>query len=238
MHTEGLMLLQGFGIYRTYFKEAIDTLKIDWNIFRAGTHKSFGEPFTRNDMSDEDRESLSRIIEQLWATYTGNVALARNLQPEAVDGLVENYAQYASEEDRTLPEIIVDLGFVDELLTRPQLQERIARHAGHDDDSTLGYRAAGLDEYLAQMRLLDGEPETDSNVAVVVAAGEILPGSQPPGTVGADSTAALLAQARDDDNVQAVVLRVDSPGGSAFASEVIRTKSWRCRKQASRWSLQ
>ena len=85
MHPEGGVLLQGYGRFRSYFKDAIDLLKLDWNIFRVGTHKSFVEPFTRMNMSDEDREAISNLIDQLWSTYSNDVAAARGLLPADID---------------------------------------------------------------------------------------------------------------------------------------------------------
>ncbi|MCB1842812.1 MAG: signal peptide peptidase SppA, partial [Halioglobus sp.] len=111
---------------------------------------------------------------------------------------------------------------VDKLLSRQQLRDRIATFAGRDEDSSLGYRAAYLGDYVAQMRLLHNASTGRGNIAVIVASGEILDGRQSPGTIGGESTAELLARARQDENIKAVLLRVDSPGGSAFASEVIR----------------
>lgn len=222
MHPQGLLLLQGYGVYRNYYKDAIDKLKIDWNVFRVGTHKSFVEPYTRNDMSDADRSSMSRILGQIWNIYKEGVSSARNVPAESIDEMISGFLQKMEEENTTSAEVAVNMGFVDDLLTRQQLNDRIATFAGRDEDSSLGYRAAGLADYVAQMRLQDRMGAGPGNIAVVIASGEILDGRQPPGTIGGDSTAELLARARQDENIKAVLLRVDSPGGSAFASEVIR----------------
>lgn len=222
MHPEGLLLLQGFGVYRNYYKEAIDKLQIDWNVFRAGTHKSYGEPYTRNDMSDEDRSSMSRILEQLWSVYREDISVARNIAPEQIDTMITDFLQLVRQDDVSAAQVAVDLDLIDGLLSRQELAARVAEYAGADDDNPRGYKAANFADYVAQMRLLDDTQLGDHQVAVVVAAGEILDGYQPPGTTGGESTAALLAEARKDDAVKAVVLRVDSPGGSIFASEVIR----------------
>lgn len=224
MHPQGLLLMRGFGSYRNYYKDAIDKLKIDWNVFRVGSHKSATEPYTRNDMSEEDRESRARLLSGLWGMYRGDIIAMRELDEGSVNDLVDNFRQHAEREDASVAEIAVELGFVDGLVTPEELKARIAAHAGADEDSVLGYKSAALPDYLAQMRLMKGEPARDELVAVVVAAGEILDGTQPPGTIGGDSTARLLAKARKDDNVKAVVLRVDSPGGSSFASELIRNE--------------
>ncbi len=221
MHPDGLLLVRGFGVYQNYFKEAIDKLKIDWNVFTAGTHKSAGDPYTRNDMSDEDRESFSRLLDQLWTLYLDDVETARVLERGTIDDMVANLATNLRASGGSMGELVLQLGLVDDLLTREQLGERVAEFAGADADNEEGYQAAELKHYLSQMRLMRGDPAKSRNVAVIVAAGEIMDGVQPPGTIGGDSTARLLREARHDESVDAVVLRVDSPGGSTFASAVI-----------------
>lgn len=222
MHPDGLFLPQGFGIYSNYYKNALDKLKIDWNVFRVGTHKSAVEPFLRTDMSDEDRSSKSRLVDQLWGKYQEDVVAARGLEPGAVFDYSNNLLSHLSEHDGDFAQSAKDLGFVDELVTRNELQHIVSEYAGSDDETDRGYPASGLDDYLAHMRLFDGVKSSKQNIAIVVASGVILNGSQSPGTIGGESTAKLLRRALRDDAVKAVVLRVDSPGGSVFASEQIR----------------
>lgn len=224
MHPEGLLFLQGYGVWLNYFKEAIDKLKIDWNVFRVGDYKSAVEPFTRNDMSPEDRAAMSRLVDALWRAYREDVSAARQLEPGALDDLVSRFVEHVRSEDGSIARVALKHGLVDDLLTREEVGERVAELAGRDPDRIEYYNAAPLDDYLAQMRTLRGEKPAQRNVAIIVAAGEILDGAHPPGTIGGDSTARLLRRAKADDKVQAVVLRVDSPGGSAFASEVIRNE--------------
>ena len=224
MHPEGLLFLQGYGVWLNYFKEAIDKLKIDWNVFRVGDYKSAVEPFTRNDMSPEDRAAMSRLVDALWRAYREDVSAARQLEPGALDDLVRRFVEHVRSEDGSIARVALKHGLVDDLLTREEVGERVAELAGRDPDRIEYYNAAPLDDYLAQMRTLRGEKPAQRNVAIIVAAGEILDGAHPPGTIGGDSTARLLRRAKADDKVQAVVLRVDSPGGSAFASEVIRNE--------------
>ena len=231
MHPDGFLLFQGFGAYRNYFKSAIDKLKVDWHIFRVGTHKSAVEPFMRDDMSDEHRQSLERWLGELWDLYQQDVLAARELEPDTIETLVSHFVEKVGENNGSTTELALDLGLVDGLLTRAELRERVAEFAGTDkDNGNDSYRAVELDDYLAQLRLLRGSEVGDENVAIIVAAGDILNGSKPPGTIGGDSTAELLRRARRDDSVKAVVLRVDSGGGSAFASEVIRNEIEQIKK--------
>jgi len=221
LHPEGMLLLRGYGRFRTYYKDAINLLRIDWNVFRVGTHKSFVEPYTRMDMSDEDRESTLNLIEQLWSLYQLDVETARDLDDGAIQDFANNLLQILEGTDGDVALAALEHGLVDELLKRTEIRELLIDQVGADPDYPDTYQAAHMHEYLAQMRVLGRSKVRNSNVAIIVAAGDILFGSQPAGTIGGDSTAALLRRARNDDTVEAVVLRVDSPGGSAFASEII-----------------
>lgn len=222
MHPEGIVFLQGYGRYRNYFKDAIDKLLIDWNIFRVGTHKSFVEPYMRMNMSDEDKEASGRFLDQLWSVYTADVAAARGLEQSDLISFSEDFLVNAREMNGDMAATAVDFGLVDELIDRVAFREMMIEQVGENEDKEGSYSAAYLDAYLDEMRMLKGPKTRKENVAVVVAVGSIVDGSQPPGTIGGDSTAALLREARFDESVKAVVLRVDSGGGSAFASEVIR----------------
>lgn len=224
LHPDGLVLLRGFGIFPTYYKEAIDKLRVDWNVFRVGTHKAAVEPFIRNDMSDEARDSYTQLLDQLWTRYLQDIQIARGMDENAIEEVLNNLVEYTQENAGDLAALALDIGLVDGLVTREEMRDRIVEITGKNGDDDAGYPAAGLDDYLQQMRLLDGGKASKANVAVIIAAGEILNGSQPAGTIGGDSTADLLRKARKDVSVKAVVLRVDSPGGSAFASEVIRNE--------------
>ncbi len=224
MHPEGLLILRGFGIYQNYFKQAIDNLKIDWNVFRVGTHKSFTEPYTSNSMSEPVRESMASLLDQLWSLYKQDIESAREIDENTIDALLGDLIENVKSQDGELAELAVDLGFVDELLTRDEVRERIMEVVGADADNENTYAATELGDYLSQVRLLKGDKKSDENVAIIIASGEIRNGTQPPGTIGGDSVARLLRKARNDDSVKAVVLRVDSPGGSTFASEIIRNE--------------
>ena len=221
LHPDGIVWMPGYGSFRTYFKDAIDLLRIDWNIFRVGTHKSFVEPYTRMDMSPEDRESTGRLVEQLWSMYLADVGTARDLDAAALDTFIANLNEAIVAADGDLAAAYVDNGLVDELRGRRGVQERLIEYVGASADDPAAYEATELRPYLGQMRMLHGDGRNGDNIAVIVAAGEMLFGEQPPGQIGAESTAALLHRARVDDAVSAVVLRIDSPGGSAFTAEIL-----------------
>lgn len=221
LNPEGGILLQGYGRFRTYFSDAIEKLKLDWNIFKVGTYKSAVEPFERMDMSDADREATVNLIDQLWGTYLEEVAAARAISPAGMESYADAFVDTVAAADGDLARAAKDNNLVDELLTRTELRELLIGYVGTDEDSDVDYSSIGMSAYLAHEDLLNGEKVTEENVGIIIASGAIQSGTQPPGAIGADSTAQLLRRARDDESVKAVVLRVDSPGGSAFASDVI-----------------
>ncbi len=221
MHPDGAVLLSGFGSYRNYYKSAIDKLLIDWNIFRVGTHKSAVEPFMLDHMSDQDRESTVTLVDQLWSRFQDDVVKARELPDGALDAMLDSFVSELEAVDGDLAELALKHGLVDGLLPRDEFIERVIEFAGTDPNDDGTYHATDLENYVSTMHLTHDDTKSDANVAIIVAAGEIMNGTQSPGAIGGDSTSELLRRALFDDSVKAVVLRVDSPGGSAFASEVI-----------------
>lgn len=221
MHPEGLVFIRGYGGYRTYYKDVIETLRLDWNVFRVGTHKSFVEPYTRMDMSPEDREARTRLIDQFWEMYLEDVEGARGLDTGAVDDFVQNMVAHTEASGGDIAIAARDAGLIDALLSRAEIRALMKGYSAEDENDSALYASVRARDYLQQTRLLRGDQTKEKNVAIVAAVGEILDGSHPSGTIGGDSTAALLRRALSDESVSAVVLRVDSPGGSVFASEVI-----------------
>jgi len=221
MHPEGMVFLQGYGGFRSYYKDAIDKLRLDWNVFRVGTHKSFVEPYTRMDMSPEDRESRTRLIGQFWMMYQEDVEAARGLEEGTIDDFAQNLVAHVSAANGDIAIAAREVGLVDELVSDAELRAVLTGYAGEDADDSSDYSAVHSGDYLGNMRLLHGADVQEENIAIVVAVGTILNGTQPSGTIGGDSTTVLLREALSDDSVKAVVLRVDSPGGSVFASEKI-----------------
>jgi protease-4 len=222
LHPDGLLLLEGFGRWRNYYKEGLDRYGIEMHVFRVGEYKSAVEPWLRNDMSPEAKEMSLDFYGDLWRTYLADVAAARKLRPEDVTGLVEAMPERLRAAAGDVGKMALDAKLVDELAQRDEVRKRLIELVGEDEEKK-SFRQVGVGTYL---QALGGDRTGASGkgnaVAVVVAKGDILDGSQPPGAIGGDSTARLLRRAREDDSVKAVVLRVDSGGGSAFASEIIR----------------
>jgi len=217
----GYVLLDGYGYYRTYFRGTLDKLAVDVNVFKAGSHKSAPDEWTRADMSAEDRENAQIWIGSLWDGYKADVAAARKLEPNLIQAYADEAAEGVKATGGDLAQYALARGLVDGLKTRQEFEAIVAKVAGEDDKT--GYSAVDWRGYLPYVRSEEAMKEHgDQAVGIVVASGEILDGDQSPGTVGGDSLAKLLRKARMDDDISAVVLRIDSPGGSIMASEVIR----------------
>jgi len=217
----GIVLVNGYGSWQLYYKEAIDKLAVDWNVFRVGEYKSYVEPFTRTDMSDEARAANREWLEAMWAAWQADVTGARRLAPDALARYVATLRPEAEARGGDFAALALESGLVDRLATREEARARIIELVGEDEDAH-EFEGVGVSEYLTVKRTEARlTPGLTDQVAVIVAAGTILDGVQEPGQVGGDSTARLVRQARFDDAVKAIVLRVDSPGGSQHASELI-----------------
>jgi protease-4 len=216
----GAVILEGYGSYPMYYKNALEKLKINTHVFRVGTYKSAVEPFLRNDMSDEAKEANVAWLNELWSDYKQQVAARRGF---AADNFDETYAALleklqAAEGD--LSQYAVNAGLVDNIKTREAFRRDLIAIVGENDEHTYNHVTFGDYADLVIPSQQFDNPLTDK-IAIVVARGVIVDGVAKAGSIGGDSTAALLRQARHDDKVKAVVLRIDSPGGSAYASEII-----------------
>ncbi|HUV14295.1 MAG TPA: signal peptide peptidase SppA, partial [Acidobacteriota bacterium] len=217
----GMVVLEGYGRYRTYYKEGLDRLEIDWNVFRVGEFKSAVEPFLRNDMSPEAREANLEWLNDLWQAYLDDVAPARGMTPQDLGDKVNGFADLIHQAEGDTAKAVLEAGLVDGLLTRHQVRTRMIELVGEGKESH-SFNQIGFRTYLDLMEPERNQGDDEKIVAVIVAKGTIVDGNRPPGLIGGDSTAALIRSARENDKVKAIVLRVDSGGGSAFASEIIR----------------
>ena len=218
---DGALFFQGYGAFRTYYRDAIDKLRIDWNVFRVGSHKTYTEPFSRMDMSDEDRESLGRITDKLWQFYRDDVVAARELEAGAVAEFADNLVEKIDASGGDVMAAALDHGLVDGLLSRVAVREYLIETTGEDRDNPGYPKSVDMRTYLDAVHAMPGRDSHDDYVAVIVASGEFQVGDLPPGTIGSESTPGLLREALNDESVKAVVVRIDSPGGATFTSEVI-----------------
>jgi protease-4 len=217
----GFVLLDGYGRYRMFFKEALDKIGVDINVFRVGAFKSAVEAYTRTDMSPEDKEESLAYLNALWTNYQASMTRARKLPADAITKYVNTLSKAVPAAGGNAAQVALKAGLITGIKSRQEVERRLIDLVGQDEQNG-SFQAVHEQDYVrvahAQKKLHgDGK----KHVGVIVAAGEILDGDQPPGTIGGDSTARLIRQARLDRDTQAVVLRVDSPGGSVLASEHI-----------------
>jgi protease-4 len=222
MHPMGAVLLEGYSRYLPYYKSALEKLYVDYHVWTAGEYKSFVEPITRDDMSAEDEEASRVYLSALWHAYQGDVTAARGLEADSLQRYADDFIPLLRGAGGDTARLAETYGLVDELLTRDHMRARIRDVVGPSAEGSDDFAAIEHGPYLTAQRFGQLPFDGQSKVAVVVAAGTILDGVQPPGSVGGDSTAQLVRDAAADAQVKALVVRVDSPGGSAFASEVIR----------------
>jgi protease-4 len=231
----GIVGIDGYDRYRTYYKDLFDKLGVTVNLFRVGAYKSAAEVYVRSDMSPEDREESLAYLNALWLNYRTAIAKARGLTPEDISAYVENAVPAMLAAKGDAGKVALDARLVTGLKSSLDVDRRLVEIVGSadpdrnknkgaveaaepDDD----FNATSYEDYL---RVVEAEKVAmgvgKDKIAVIVASGEILDGAQPPGTIGGVSTAELVREARRDDDVKAIVLRVDSPGGSVLASEQI-----------------
>ena len=226
----GLVYVDGFSYYRMFLKDAIEKLNVDVNVFRAGTFKSFTDQFSRSDMAPSEREESSVWLDALWNAYCQDVARARSLPANALNDYIADEPAALSAVRGDAAKLALQKGLVTALKSRRQLADDLKGLVG-EDESNHSFNQIRIEPYLAATRAKRVlKPKAEARVGIVVASGEILDGHQPPGTIGGDSTADLLRQARYDKTVKSVVLRIDSPGGSMFASEQILREIQALRK--------
>jgi protease-4 len=214
--------LYGYGLYRTYFKSALEKLRINFHVFRVGTYKSALEPFLRDDMSKYARESNLSWLTELWDYYKVDIASQRSLDPGNIDDYINNLPRHLAKVQGDAALLALNHGLVDALKTRDDVSLELIELVGEDRDNGT-YKKIEFNDYLQIIRPhLAMKRPTPSHVGVIIAKGFILDGDQPAGTIGGDTLADLIRRAREDDTIKAVVLRIDTGGGSGLASEIIR----------------
>lgn len=222
MHDKGSMVLLGYGSYDAFLKSFLERILVTPHVFRVGTFKAAVEPFLRDDMSPEAKEANLAFLGSMWTSYKDNVEKARQLPAGTIDRFSNDLNSILRETNGDFAKAALNFKFVDHLSSRP---EQLAAMTGvfGKNQSGDGFKSVDLNTYLTAI----GEEKDGKhpNVAVITAAGTIVDGEAPQGVAaGGDTIAGYLKKALEDDDVKAVVLRVDSPGGSAFASEIIRDR--------------
>jgi len=217
LHPTGAAYADGFGRLRNYYRDAFDRLGVSANVIRVGKYKSFGEPFFANAPSKEALEQEAYLYDALWAGWTADVEKARKLPAGSVARLIDGLPQNLVAVGGNTAMLALQAKWVDALQTRDQLRDRLVKD-GAEDKENHTFRQISFGAYLQRL----APPTRGAAVGVIVAQGEIGDGEAGPGAIGGLSTSALVRKARFDDDIKAIVLRVDSPGGSVLGSELIR----------------
>jgi protease-4 len=217
LHPMGMVLIEGFGRHRNYYRDALDKLGVTVNLMKVGTYKSFAEPFIGNGPSQAAQEADTFLYNGLWTAYTAEVEQARKLPAGAIAKGIDELPQRLEAANGNAAKVALDWKLIDGIKTRDEVRDMFIKR-GVYDDRIKSFRQVSFNDYVARN---PDKPFGDA-VAVVVAAGDITEGTGGPGMVGGISTANLIRSVREDKSVKAVVLRVNSPGGSAYGSELIR----------------
>ncbi len=222
LHPDGAVLMEGLARYRPYYREALqDKLGVDVHLFRVGEFKSAAEPYILDGASDESRQADLFWMNDIWQQYLADIARFRGLDASVLQAQIDGFADQVVAARGDLGQLALNQKLVDELLTQDQFRARMIER-GEEDPESHSFRQVSLDTYLSFIDRENISFGTSPKIAVVVAQGEISAGDLSPGSVGGVSTSKLLRQAREDEDVKAIVLRVDSPGGGVFPSEQIR----------------
>lgn len=221
VHPMGTVMLQGFGRYRTYYKDALERVGVAPHVIKVGTYKNAVEPYIANGPSPATLEAEGLVYNELWGGYTGAVEAARKLEAGSIAKTIADLPQQLDTVKGDAAQLVLKLKLVDGLKTRDEMRDLLIAK-GAKDEQNKTFRQVSMNEYLAHVPDPGAPNKLQPGVGIVVAEGEIVDGEAGPGRIGGDSTARLIRKAREDEAIKALVLRVNSPGGSAFASEIVR----------------
>ncbi|SDG10201.1 protease-4 [Dyella sp. 333MFSha] len=220
---QGGVMATGLANYRLFYKDLLDRLGVQVHLFRVGQFKSAAEPFILDHASPESKEADAFWLGGLWSTWIDEVAARRHLDPATLRDDVDGLAERVRDARGSLADLAVEEKLVDGIATEQQFVDMLRKQGVPAGKKEQGFRQVDLGGYLADRGLSNIDVlQTGDGVTVVVAEGEISGGKQAQGTIGGDSTAALIRSVRNDRRTKALVLRVNSPGGEVYAAEQIR----------------
>ncbi len=217
---EGGVIPSGFGLYEPYLAQLLKRLGVDVYVVRVGKYKDAVEPLLRNHMTAPSRKQWTAYLTGLWTHYEHEVAVSRDLPPDAVGDYVGQAVSALRKNGGDMARYALAAHLVTAIQTRPEIHAALRGLVGPSGAGRTGFHHLGLMAYLAlhpKVVDLTGKPE----IALIHADGDIVSGSAPPGEIGSRSLVNLIRAARRDTQVKALVLRVNSPGGSAAASDEI-----------------
>ena len=224
LHPEGGMFLEGFSVYRSYLKTFLEKIRVTMHVFRAGESKSAVEPYLRDDMSETERRIVTQWLGGLWSTYTQHAEAGRDLPEGEMDRFIADFGGRLQASNNDLAETILAGGWVDVLADHSEMEDALAEWVGVTDDEGHA-EMIGLGRYVEDVKAsLSLELEGLPLIAIVPVEGTIVPGDSEEGMAGSDTITGYIDRVLEADDLAAVVLRVNSPGGSVFASDLIRRK--------------
>ena len=219
LHDYTAVFIDGYRRVRTYYKSFFDKFLIDSNVFKVGEYKAFVEPYFRDNMSDEAKGNVIEWITVLWDGYLEQVSEARGISDESLRYFIDNPGLAAKESGGDFAKAAVEYGIIDQLSNRREFRDYLYSIApGEEEDEV---NIVGMNKYMSSVEMDPIFEESESNVGVIIAKGSIVDGSSNPGTIAGDDFVKIVRKAYNDETVKALVLRVDSGGGSAYASELI-----------------
>ena len=224
LHPEGGMFLEGFSVYRSYLRAFLEKIRVTMHVFRAGENKSAVEPYLRDDMSEEERQVVSRWLEVLWTTYTELAESGRELPSGTMDQFIASFATQLGASNNDLAETVLAAGLVDMLADHGQMEDALAECVGATDAD--GYaEVIPLDRYVEDVKMSRSLREENLPlIAIIPVEGTLMPGDSEEGMAGSDTINGYIDTVLEAEDLAAIVLRVNSPGGSVFASDLIRRK--------------
>jgi signal peptide peptidase SppA, 67K type len=220
LNPAGAVTIQGLGLYNLYFKSALDKFNLTPHVFRVGTYKSFVEPYIRDDMSPEAREANQRWLGSVWQQYVTDVSTARHIPADAIAPTKEQVLSRLAKAEGNAAQYALDQGLVDQLATHDEMVDTIRDFAGSDKHD---FRRIDMDDYLQSLPPRYQNTAGKPQIGLLIAAGTIVDSSKQANNINGEELAKQIRGAMYNDKIKALVLRIDSPGGSAFAAEQIRT---------------
>lgn len=229
IHPLGMVDIRGFAAYQSYLGEALEKLSVNVHVFRTGEYKDAVEPFIASSMSDASRAQNQGLLDDIWQTYLEGITQRRQLDSGSLTNYVEQFDQLLLNENGDAAQMALNAGLVDRVINRDESLSYSMEIAGANEDGDF-YENIDVMPYY-QLESIGRSQTQENKVGLIVASGTIYDGVQAAGAIGGDSLAYALRQTREENEIDALVLRVDSPGGSAFASEVIRREIELMREQ-------
>ena len=219
LHDYTTVFIDGYRRVRTYYKSFFDKFLIDANVFKVGEYKAFVEPYFRDDMSDEAKGNVIEWITVLWDGYLDQVSEARGISNESLKYFIDNPGLAAKQSAGDFAKAAIEYGVIDQLSNRREFRDYLYSIAPGEEEDEINI--VGMNAYMNSVEMEPIFEESESNVGVIIAKGSIVDGSAGPGSIAGDDFVKIIRKAYNDESVKALVLRVDSGGGSAYASEVI-----------------